>query len=178
MRFNKYIFKAVVFFLIFSLLIVGCTPARRPVPSPTPPTTPAPETAPMKPDNTNVPNEDIGSARNIGNDMNRAMETRILREVERIEGVRNAAVLVNNNTAYIGVDLGTNVPDTRVDAIRKEVVQRVTSLEPSLGPIYVSANPDVVGRLRAYGRDIRAGRPISGFIDQIEELFRRPVPRT
>ncbi|MBB6215547.1 YhcN/YlaJ family sporulation lipoprotein [Anaerosolibacter carboniphilus] len=241
MKFRKYGFRILTALLIFSLLIVGCTPARRPITDPTPrdtaitpndTTTPgviedpdtengivrAPDTGnntarnttPMDSNNANTPGDTTGGARGdeddilgrnnqgtdrtsdiitpgttgttgIGRtngDANDAIETRITREAERVTGVRNAVTLVNNNVAYVGLDVGTTLGDEDADYVRDEVINRIHTAEPTINRVYVSSNPDTLGRLRGFGNDIRGGRPITGFIDQVETLFRRTIPRT
>ncbi|MDF2545560.1 MAG: hypothetical protein K0R93_458 [Anaerosolibacter sp.] len=256
MNFRKNGFKIFAVLLIFSLLIVGCTPARRPITDQapgrtgtggtgtgtgtdgtgtgtggtggttgmgtndtnngiirTPGTTNdiARNTAPVDDNNANTPGDTMGGSRGqegdiagrtnegtdrtsdlitpgtpgtngttgIGNgDANNTMETRIIREAERVNGVKNAVVLVNNDVAYVGVDVGTTIADEDADYVRDEVINRIHTAIPTIERVYVSSNPDTLGRLRGFGNDIRGGRPITGFIDQVETMFRRTIPRT
>lgn len=237
MNFRKNGFKIFAVLLIFSLLIVGCTPARRPITDTTPntrnnTTTPgvieepdtnngivrtpgttndiARNTTPLDDNNANTPGDTLGGSRGqegditgrtdegtdrtsdlitpgtpgtngttgIGNgDANNAIETRIAREAERVAGVKNAVVLVNDDVAYVGVDVGTTMADEDADYVRDEIINRIHVAEPTIERVYISSNPDTLGRLRGFGNDIRGGRPITGFIDQVETMFRRTIPR-
>jgi YhcN/YlaJ family sporulation lipoprotein len=247
MRFGKYAFRVLTVLLIFSLLIIGCAPARRPITDQTPGTTPndtttpgvieepdtengivrtpgttndiARNTTPMDSNNANTPGDTQGGARGDADDIlgrnnqgtdrmsdvitpgatggtgtiggpngvgdangigdaNDAIETRVTREAERVAGVKNAVTFVNNNTAYVGVDVGTTMGDEDSDYVRDEVINRIHTAVPNITRVYVSSNPDTLGRLRGFGNDIRGGKPITGFIDQVETMFRRTIPRT
>ncbi|MBB6216576.1 YhcN/YlaJ family sporulation lipoprotein [Anaerosolibacter carboniphilus] len=160
--------------LVFSVLIIGCTPARRPIvennnqPNTTmrtPITTPAPRT-------TETPNRVDNRANTTERD------ERIATELEKINGVQNAYVLTNDSTAYVGLGLDPNIESARTITIKDDAIAKVKSVDTSVRTVYVSSDIDVVGRFRGYIQDIRGGRPISGFINEIEEMFRRTVPRT
>ncbi|WZL73529.1 YhcN/YlaJ family sporulation lipoprotein [Clostridiaceae bacterium 35-E11] len=170
-------------------LALGCTPARRPIVDRdqdigmrNPYTAPEPEnqnggmTNPVNPDG----DRSIGENVDLGTrpDNNQAAEEKIAREVKKVPGVKDAVVLMNNNTAYIGIDIGQNIENAQTNNIKDQVMDKVKRIEPAITRVYVSADVDVFGRLTQYGRDVRAGQPIRGFIDEIEEMFRRPMPET
>lgn len=166
----KWFVVLLVIFLAISVA-VGCAPRQRILPpQPTPNQTPdmSPQRAPQM-----VPGEDRARAKAIAN------------IVEKIEGVRSATVIVNNNTAYVGLDLDKNVEGSTTNRIKKEVVTRVKNADLSttrvnayrtITTVYVTADMDTVTRLKNYSKDIQRGKPLSGMVDEIEELFRRPAP--
>lgn len=174
LKHSKLFSTILILLLVLSVIIIGCTPARRPIvernnqPNTTmrtPITTPAPQT-------TEMPN----GINNRNNTTER--DERIAAELEKINGVQNAYVLTNDSTAYVGLGLDPNVESTRTIAIKDDAIARVKAVDSSIRTVYVSSDIDVVGRFRGYVQDIRGGRPISGFINEIEEMFRRTVPRT
>lgn len=197
MKFKKISILLLVCALIVGIVATGCaTPARRPItdtndnnnlPMGQPnevgigePNTVAPNGTTTDPNDIATPREtgDNNTNTNLGMGNETARETRIATEVNRIANVSDAMVLVNNNVAYVGIDLNGNVEDATTNAIKDRVITAVKRADNSITQVYVSADVDVVQRLRGYGTDIRGGRPISGFIDEIEEMFRRPIPRT
>lgn len=170
-------------------LALGCTPARRPIVDRdrdigmrNPYTAPEPEnqnggmTNPAAPDGDMSigENVDLGTRPNV----NQEAEEKIAREVKKVPGVKDAVVLMNNNTAYVGIDIGRNIENTQTNNIKDQVIDKVKRIEPAVTRVYVSADVDVFGRLTQYGRDVRGGQPIRGFVDEIEEMFRRPIPKT
>ncbi len=168
---NKWFPILLVVVLTVSVL-AACTPRQRTVPQPSPE-----NQNDMTPQN----NTQI-----TPNDNSRIADT-IANEVERIEGVERATVVVNNNTAYVAVDLDNDIKGARTDAVKEEVVNRVRNIDLSatrvgayrtITKVYVTSDMDTYTRLQDYARDIRQGKPISGMIDEIQEMFRRSAPES
>jgi YhcN/YlaJ family sporulation lipoprotein len=191
MRLKRFTLLSIVSIFIFTALIAGCTPAQRPTVDPnrntardtipdtnrdTLPNTDGvnPDTVPLRP---NTIDEDRNNNRN-NNTAVRDMEKKVANEVEKVPGVKNATVLINNNTAYIGIDLDEAIEDRQITVIKDRIVNKVKDMENRITMVYVSADVDVVGRLRGYAQDIREGKPISGIFEEIEDMFRRAVPRS
>lgn len=110
--------------------------------------------------------------------MGNQMEEKIKNDVEKIDGVNNAVVLMNENTAYIGIDAKGNISDNKMNDLKDQVIERARKSNNEISRVYVSADVDVMDRLRGYGTQVRAGKPITGFINEIEEMFRRPLPKS
>lgn len=201
MKPRKNLILALACFIVVGLLVMGCTPARRP----------------MTDNQNNLNGENLrgapagenqnnggigfndrnminrnginngngvndngmfgtnGQNANTGNDQ---LEDQIKREVERIEGVDNAVVIINNRTAYVGIDADGNISENKMNNLKDQVIERARRTNDNINRVYVSADMDVTDRLRGYGTEIREGRPISGLIEEIEEMFRRPLPRS
>ena len=186
MRLHKSMIVFVVFALIIGLVAAGCAPARRPITDRgvTPGTPGAGRmggaggttgTAPIPPATEPLPPGDVGPTRDLGGAVNRETENRIQREVEAMNGVRNAVVIVNENAAYIGVEMeGARAGQLTTD-MRDQIVERVRRIEPTVTRVQVSAETGVVERLRGFGTEIRGGRPVTGFMRDIEDLFRVPA---
>lgn len=103
---KKIILIFLSFVLVTALIFTGCTPARRPYTSPN--------------QNNGLGNNvgyqdtgrNLGTNNNMGNYRNTNNNTlsadRAATAVERIQGVRNASVVITGNAAYVGVVLDTN----------------------------------------------------------------------
>ena len=94
-----------------------------------------------------------------------------------MDGVDNATVVVTGDTAYVGIDMDKDLENEDTDRLKERVGDRIKDRVDSIDRVYVSADVDTVERLREIGRDIRGGRPISGFLNELTEMFRRPMPR-
>jgi len=191
MGLRKFTLFSIVSILIFTALFAGCTPAQRPE---NPDRNSARNGIPDTTNNGNLPNAtdlerntalDPNMDRNNNNNQNnnrnnntavRNMETKIANEVEKVPGVENATVLINNNTAYIGIDLDEAIEDRQITVIKDRIVSKVKDMEARITTVYVSADTDVVGRLKGYAQKVRDGNPISGMFEEIEDMFRRTVP--
>ncbi len=107
----------------------------------------------------------------------------IERSLEQMTGVRNATVVVNGNTAYVGVDTdratGTNVSygnANDVSAVKSACAQRVRSANPNIKTVYVSTDANFTDRLRRVGEGIRTGSPVSTFRNELNALIRGLTP--
>ncbi|MBD2871521.1 YhcN/YlaJ family sporulation lipoprotein [Paenibacillus arenilitoris] len=59
------------------------------------------------------------------------------------------------------------------DQLKDEIAREVKRLKPDLEQVYVSANPDFVGRLNAYMNDVKLGHPIQSFIAEFNAMAER-----
>lgn len=162
--------KKVLRSLMISLLIVvfglsGCTAARKPERKPASPrTVQTPSTSPK----TTAPSATS----------ERTMCERIAREAVKVNGVREATVVVSGRTAYIGLNLEPNVKKERTVAIKRVVADRAKAAEPSLLKVNVTSDPDLVARLKRIADGIKKGRPVSSFASELAEIDRRITPKT
>ncbi|WP_169085333.1 YhcN/YlaJ family sporulation lipoprotein [Paenibacillus sp. PL91] len=60
--------------------------------------------------------------------------------------------------------------------IKDEIAKEVRRLKPGVEHVYVSANPDFVGRMNAYMNDVKLGHPIQGFIAEFNAMAERIFP--
>lgn len=63
------------------------------------------------------------------------------------------------------------------DAIKGQIANKIKELNPSIEHVYVSANPDFVGRMTAYMNDVKLGHPIQGFIAEFNAMAERVFPK-
>ncbi|NLL19412.1 MAG: YhcN/YlaJ family sporulation lipoprotein [Clostridia bacterium] len=149
--------------VILSLIIasVACTPAQKPMP-PEPDRRPAPITP---------------APQNDGSGMHqRAMK--IAEEVDKLEGVKKAYVVISDSMGYIGLDLDRNLEDGKVDALKKDAETRAKSIDKSLTNVMVTSDVDTVTRIKKVAEGVRNGKPVTGFTKELEEIGRRIKPTT
>ena len=166
---KRRLFLILIVSLLAILLAAGCAPQRRP----TPDTPPAPQ------QRVPLPNTPEGPANRVPNADPREDERRADRLEDRIEEMKDvdeATVVVNGSTAYIGIDMDENLQGKMTDTLKQKVIDRAEQADKMLTRVYVSADSDTVTRLKKYAEDIEDGKPISGIIRQIDEMFRRPAP--
>ncbi len=166
--------RRLIFLLIASLVAIslaaGCAPQQRP----------APDTAPAPQQRTQpLPNTQEGPANRVPNndpqEDSRRADT-IARRVKELEGVDDVTVIVSGVNAYVGVDMDEDMQGRMTNTMEQRVIDTAQSADRMLTRVYVTADVDAVTRLRNYSRDIERGEPITGLINQIEEIFRRPAP--
>lgn len=179
---KRQLFIILIVSLLASSLAVGCLSQRRPVPDvtptpqqrPAPGTTPAPDSSPAP-----LPSTPGGSVNRepAADSMGDSKRARTLEDrIEDLDDVRNARVIVSGSTAYVGVDIDAKLQGKMTDQLKERVIERAKQSDKALTMVYVSADADTMTRLKNYARDIEDGKPISGIIQQVDEMFRRPAP--
>lgn len=91
--------------------------------------------------------------------------------------VRDATAIVIGNQALVGLDLDKDIDPDRVGTI-KHTVSRSLQKDPHGANAVVTADPDIVQRIKNLGSSIQKGKPISGIRDELTSLIERIVPDT
>ncbi|MDN5347257.1 MAG: hypothetical protein PWP65_821 [Clostridia bacterium] len=153
------------------LLAAGCTLARKPAPPAPPPsrTAPAPAPSPPAPAQKPLPTSPTEAHR---------LAAKLADEAQKTPGVKAATVVLSGNTAFVGLDLKSEVEASRTSAIKKEVVDRLKRAEPRLTTVSVTSDPDTVARIKKVAEGIRGGRPVTDFTRELAEIARRITPST
>ncbi|KYH29700.1 MULTISPECIES: YhcN/YlaJ family sporulation lipoprotein [Clostridium] len=109
------------------------------------------------------------------NDIKRAAA--IERAVNKVKGVRSSRVIVSGNRAIVGVDIGSAQEGKMTTELKNNVERVVKNADKRIQTVAVSADADIFKRITNIGEGIRAGKPFSQFGAEIEEIFRRIIPR-
>lgn len=100
----------------------------------------------------------------------------IARKVANLNDVNSATVVISGNTALVGIDMKNNL-EGKVTNDLKEKVEKVTrDTDNKIDNVSVTADADLYKRLSNMAKDIRGGKPISGFSKEIQEMLRRITP--
>lgn len=97
--------------------------------------------------------------------------------VKTVSGVKDAAVIITEKRALVGVNIGNNVEGNLTDKIKSSVEAKVKATDKEIDTVAVSADPDLFSRISKIGQGIQAGKPLSEFGDEIKEIFNRIVPK-
>jgi YhcN/YlaJ family sporulation lipoprotein len=93
----------------------------------------------------------------------------------RINGVKSANVLVTKHNAYVAAVV--NTPANQIPrALEDQIANEVRATDPTIQNVYVSTNPEFVDRVRQYVDDVRHGRPVSGFFNELNQIIQRIFP--
>lgn len=158
--------KLTIIFLALILMLsvfvaTACSPARKPgpvQPSPTPaPTTPTPTPTPT------TPTTD-GTAQALA------------QKISAMKDINSASVVISGNSAWVGVDLAANLENKMTNKMKDEITTLVKKEDTKITTVYVTADADTVTRLKNIATDIASGKPISGFVNELNEMGRRITP--
>jgi len=144
----------VIFIVILIISIVSlsaCRAQRRPGPV-------EPSPAPMQPQESTAKAE------------------RLAQKIASLKEINSATVVLADTKAWVGVDLAANIGGRLTNEMKNEITNMVKAEDKSITTVYVTADADTVTRLRNIARDVAAGKPVTGFIDQLNEIGRRITP--
>ncbi|MGA8941880.1 MAG: YhcN/YlaJ family sporulation lipoprotein [Thermoactinomyces sp.] len=113
------------------------------------------------------------------NRMNRGVRAsrKVAQQVANLPEINTAAAIVMNRNAYVAVTLKAKRGDGKVtEQLKDKVSKRAKAADPTLRNVYVSANPDFVKQINNYVNDLQNGRPVSGFIKNLNDILRRTFP--
>ncbi|WZL73498.1 YhcN/YlaJ family sporulation lipoprotein [Clostridiaceae bacterium 35-E11] len=173
--------------LVF-FVAMGCTPARRPIPE-----RDRVDVNDERIDDMQLRNDDLNdinmghtapSRRPIVDDLEQgdlgygnipnefANNLTVEREIEGMTGVRDAVVILYNNTAYVGIEEEGDVATENMKTMQAEIARIVRSRLNEIERVYVTSDMNRVEKLRNYAVQINKGRPVRQFINDIQNLFR------
>ena len=96
-------------------------------------------------------------------------------KITKVKGVDQANVLITRRNAYVAAALDSN-QNQLTSQIEEQIAQKVRAADPNIQNVYVSTNPEFIDRINGYVNDVRQGRPVTGFIEQFNEMVARIFP--
>ncbi len=148
---------------------VGCTPAKKPVP------TPRPDPRIVSEPKDSTPRNNTAGMPTTPTEMNK-LATKLSNEAVKVPGVKGASVALSGTDAYVGLDLKSDITGKQTDAVKKDVVNRVKKADKRLTNVYVSTDIDTVTRIKKVAQGINQGKPLSSFTNELAEIGRRIAP--
>lgn len=165
--------------------------ATRTVPAPTrvtPPVTPAEPRTGLPAPGTNMSPGTTGTGNTPGTTtpgtMRRSSTTstagdrakQISQDVAKEKNIKSATCVVTGDTALVGLQFDEQFKGDVTDSIKKSVDKRVKKIDSSIKRVVVTADPDLLSRIKTVAKDIENGKPLSGFTTEVEEIIRRINP--
>lgn len=154
----KHRVKTVVVFLMIGFLFIfnfsACTAEKRPGPT--------------------QPNQDMQEPEIQQSNQDSTKAKQIAERVDKdIREINSASVVIVENQAWVGVDAYANAQVT--DQVKERISAVVKEMEPGVQTVYVTADADSVTSSNI-ANDIAAGKPISGFLNELTEIAGRIAP--
>lgn len=194
---NKKSILIISIFVVVVMALVGCSPAKRPIPEDRNnlplKQAPLPNTVPNQQgiDNTTKRNSNSINQQttprttetvprdSVDDITNQDLTTRannIVDEVVKIQGIESATAIISENTAIVGVTMENNKEGNVTREIEERVKEIVKETDGKIDRVAVTADPDLFTRVENIAKDSGKGRPLSGLGREIEEIFRRITP--
>lgn len=97
-------------------------------------------------------------------------------KIAELDEVDVAHVLVTDTNAYVAVKAKEGTEDN--DELKTRISEKAKEGKGNLNfeNVYVSLDPDFVGRMEEYGTKIKEGEPVEGFFQEFNDTVHRVFP--
>lgn len=106
----------------------------------------------------------------------RATADRLVQLASRVKNVNDATAVVIGKWAVVGIDVNAHLDRPEVGVIKYTVAEALKE-DPQGANAIVTADVDIVARLREMNTDIRQGRPVAGFAEELADIVGRLIPQ-
>jgi len=158
--------RALTLIFLAAVWLLGCQPANKP---------PANESAPS-PNTTQKIRVDQTAPESRRTDRNQAVAERMVRIATSFPQVKSATAVVAGRYTIVGIDVDPTLDRGRVGTLKYSVAQALRE-DPQGKNALVTADVDLVQRLRELADDMRAGRPAAGIAEELAEIAARIMPQ-
>lgn len=147
-------------------LLVSCQPANKPPANESAPAPGMPETQRVK--------QTSPEPRHTRN--NQVVARRMVEIANRMPQVEGATALVVGGYTIVGLDLDPTLDRGRSGTVKYSVAQALQE-DPQGANALVTADPDLVQRIRELADHMNKGRPISGLAEEMADIAGRISPQ-
>lgn len=110
------------------------------------------------------------------NQSSQATADRLVQLATRVKKVHGATAVVIGKYAVVGIDVDAHLDRPEVGVIKYSVAEALKE-DPQGANAIVTADVDIVQRLREMAADIRRGHPVSGFAEELSDIVGRLMPQ-
>ncbi|MEW9667490.1 YhcN/YlaJ family sporulation lipoprotein [Ammoniphilus sp. 3BR4] len=110
------------------------------------------------------------------NQDSQATAERLAKLATGVPNVNDATVIVFGDMAIVGIDVRAKLDRPRVGTTKYTVAEALRE-DPQGAAAIVVADPDVVQRIREINQDIKRGRPVAGFAEELADIAGRFMPQ-
>lgn len=130
-------------------------------------------------DEKNVQSNEEQVKNNVKNELNskenQEIATRLEKATLEVPHVKAADAVVLGDYVFVAVDVDENIDRSQVGSIKYSVSERLQN-DPYGKKAVIVADPDIIARLKEVGEDIKAGKPISGIMNELSDIAARVIP--
>lgn len=154
--------------LTLCLVLTACTTNNNP---------PANQAAPQPDQNAPRTQRVQQTAPNRGHHVNSQQTAdRLVQLARKVPNVKGATAVVIGRNAVVGIDVNAHLDRSEVGVIKYSVAEALKA-DPAGARAAVTADADINQRLREMATDIRNGRPVSGFAEELADIVGRIIPQ-
>lgn len=96
--------------------------------------------------------------------------------VKDVAQVKDARTVISEKMAYVSVSIDETADTDQSAALKDEISEVVKKTDTEIETVYVMEDADTFTRMKEIGEDIANGKPVSGFAEELENMFVRVTP--
>ena len=123
-----------------------------------------------------TPGATVGTSTTGSNSLHQRAEKIADAVVDDIDAVKDARVIISDKMAYVSVSITETAGADTAKTLKEEVGQVVKKTDTAIEDVYVMEDADTFTRMKEMVDDIADGKPVSGFIEELDNMFTRVMP--
>ena len=96
--------------------------------------------------------------------------------VKDVTQVKDARTVISEKMAYVSVSIDETADSDQSAALKDQISEVVKKTDTEIETVYVMEDADTFTRMKEIGEDIANGKPVSGFAEELENMFVRVTP--
>ena len=121
--------------------------------------------------------DDNGTDDNVDNtDLHQRAEKIADAVVNDVAQVKDARTVISEKMAYVSVAIDETADTAESATLKEEISNVVKKTDAEIETVYVMEDADTFTRMKEIGEDIANGKPVSGFVEELENMFVRVTP--
>ena len=96
--------------------------------------------------------------------------------VKDIDAVKDARVIISEKMAYVSVSITDTAGSDTSKNLKEEIGKVVKKTDTAIEDVYVMEDADTFTRMKEMVKDIGDGKPVSGFVEELDNMFTRVMP--
>ena len=76
------------------------------------------------------------------------MATKLADNVKKVNGVKNATVVVSGSTAFVGLEIEPGIEDKKTNEIKSKAAKSVKNTDSSIKTVHVTTDPNLITRIK------------------------------
>ena len=130
--------------------------------------------------NNNTNSESLTRVKNTTNEdneqqANQDISRNLVNLATRVPNVNDATAVVVGKYAIVGIDVNSNIDQSRVGTIKYSVAESLQN-DPHGANAIIIADPDLNRRLERIANEVNNGRPVQGFMNELAAIVGRVMP--
>lgn len=122
------------------------------------------------------PTDRTGSTGTSDNDLHQRAEKIADAVTHEIPQVKDSRVVISEHMAYVSVEIDKTADSSESMQLKDEISRVAKTADPAIDTVYVMEDADTFTRMKEIGQDIADGKPVSGFLEELENMFVRVTP--